>query len=161
MTDVEVKIIKAELSQMAAKDKFSNICESVLRLINLYEAIILGNQMENTELKKENDCYKALKSHYEEIEEDAKAIAKENEELKIANEHQALVIKQKDALILKLKAQIEQMTDGKTLYKNGYEKCLEDVYAELDKIRKSEPDFYIREAAAIVRLKLRLEFTRK
>ena len=53
------------------------------------------------------------------------------------------------------------MTDEKTLYKNGYEKCLEDVYAELDKIRKSEPDFYIREAANIVCLKLRLEFTRK
>lgn len=34
------------------------------------------------ELEKENDCYKALESHYDEIEEDAKAIAKENEELK-------------------------------------------------------------------------------
>ena len=52
MTDTEVKMIKAELSQMAAKDKFSNICESALRLINLYEAIILGNQMEIEELKK-------------------------------------------------------------------------------------------------------------
>lgn len=34
------------------------------------------------ELEKQNDCYKALESHYEEIEEDAKIIAKENEELK-------------------------------------------------------------------------------
>lgn len=55
MTDIEVKMIKAELNQMAAKDKFSNICESALRLINLYEAIILGNQMEIAELKKENE----------------------------------------------------------------------------------------------------------
>ena len=52
MTDIEVKMIKKELSQMAAKDKFSNICECTLRLINLYEAIILGNQMEIEELKK-------------------------------------------------------------------------------------------------------------
>lgn len=36
-----------------------------------------------------------------------KELEKESEELKIANEHQALVIKQKDALILKMKAQIE------------------------------------------------------
>lgn len=40
----------------------------------------------------------------------------------------------------------------------GYEKCLEDVYAELEKIRKSESDFFIREATDIVRLKLKLEF---
>lgn len=59
MTDIEVKIIKTELNQMAAKDKFSNICESALRLINLYEAIILGNQMEIAELKKRIEDLKA------------------------------------------------------------------------------------------------------
>ena len=48
----EVKMIKAELNQLAAKDKYSNIYECTLRLINLYEAIILGNQMEIAELKK-------------------------------------------------------------------------------------------------------------
>ena len=52
MTDTEVKMIKAELNQLAAKDKFSNIHECTLKLINLYEAIILGNQMEIEELKK-------------------------------------------------------------------------------------------------------------
>ena len=40
---------------------------------------------ENKELKKELDGYKALDSHYEEIEEDAKVIAKENAELKETN----------------------------------------------------------------------------
>lgn len=50
----EVKMIKAELNQLAAKDKYSNIYECTLRLINLYEEIILGNQMEIAELKKEN-----------------------------------------------------------------------------------------------------------
>lgn len=52
MTDIEVKIIKAELNQLAEKDKFSNIHECTLKLINLYEAIILGNQMEIEQLKK-------------------------------------------------------------------------------------------------------------
>lgn len=52
MTDTEVKMIKAELNQLAAKDKFSNIHECTLKLINLYEAIILGNQMEIEQLKK-------------------------------------------------------------------------------------------------------------
>lgn len=37
---------------------------------------------ENEELKKQIDCYKAFESHYDEIEEDAKAIAEENEDLK-------------------------------------------------------------------------------
>lgn len=32
--------------------------------------------------KKEIDCYKSLECHFDEIEEDAKVIAKENEELK-------------------------------------------------------------------------------
>lgn len=52
MTDTEVKMIKAELNQLAAKDKFSNIHECTLKLINLYEAIILSNQREIEELKK-------------------------------------------------------------------------------------------------------------
>ena len=37
---------------------------------------------ENEDLKKQIDCYKAFESHFDEIEEDAKAIAEENEELK-------------------------------------------------------------------------------
>ena len=52
MTDTEVKMIKAELNQLATKDKFSNIHECTLKLINLYEAIILSNQREIEELKK-------------------------------------------------------------------------------------------------------------
>ena len=52
MTDTEVKMIKAELNQLAEKDKFSNIHECTLKLINLYEAIILGNQIEIEQLKK-------------------------------------------------------------------------------------------------------------
>lgn len=38
---------------------------------------------ENEDLKKQISCYKAFESHYDEIEEDAKAIAKENAELKV------------------------------------------------------------------------------
>lgn len=60
MTDTEVKMIKAELNKLAAKDKFSNIHECTLKLINLYEAIILGNQMEIAELKKENEQLKTV-----------------------------------------------------------------------------------------------------
>lgn len=37
---------------------------------------------ENEDLKKQISCYKAYESHYDEIEEDVKAIAKENEDLK-------------------------------------------------------------------------------
>ena len=40
---------------------------------------------ENTELKEQTESYKAFESHCDEIEEDAKVIAKENEELKEKN----------------------------------------------------------------------------
>lgn len=83
MTDTEVKIIKAELSQMAAKDKFSNICESSLRLINLYEAIILGNQMKISELEKENEDLKSqIKSFENDFDYQNKVIDKYKEDLK-------------------------------------------------------------------------------
>lgn len=52
MTDTEIKMIKAELNKLAKQDEFSNIYECTLKLINLYEAIILGNQMEIEQLKK-------------------------------------------------------------------------------------------------------------
>lgn len=52
MTDTEIKMIKNELNKLAKQDEFSNIHECTLKLINLYEAIILGNQMEIEELKK-------------------------------------------------------------------------------------------------------------
>ena len=52
MTDIEIKMIKAELNKLAKQDEFSNIHECTLKLINLYEAIILGNQMEIEQLKK-------------------------------------------------------------------------------------------------------------
>ena len=52
MTDIEIKMIKVELNKLAKQDEFSNIHECTLKLINLYEAIILGNQMEIEQLKK-------------------------------------------------------------------------------------------------------------
>ena len=52
MTDTEIKMIKNELNKLAKQDEFSNIHECTLKLINLYEAIILGNQMEIEKLKK-------------------------------------------------------------------------------------------------------------
>ena len=52
MTDTEIKMIKAELNKLAKQDEFSNIHECTLKLINLYEAIILSNQREIEELKK-------------------------------------------------------------------------------------------------------------
>ena len=52
MTEAEIKMIKAELNKLAKQDEFSNIHECTLKLINLYEAIILGNQREIEELKK-------------------------------------------------------------------------------------------------------------
>ena len=52
MTDTEIKMIKNELNKLAKQDEFSNIHECTLKLINLYEASILGNQMEIEELKK-------------------------------------------------------------------------------------------------------------
>lgn len=60
MTDIEVRMIKAELTQMATRDKWSNICESALRLIDLYEAMILGNQTKIAELKEEVEELKTL-----------------------------------------------------------------------------------------------------
>ena len=52
MTDTGIKMIKNELNKLAKQDEFSNIHECTLKLINLYEAIILSNQMEIEELKK-------------------------------------------------------------------------------------------------------------
>lgn len=43
---------------------------------------ILVLKLENEKLEKALDSYKALDSHYDEIEEDAKRISEENEELK-------------------------------------------------------------------------------
>lgn len=52
MTDTEIKMIKNELNKLTKQDEFSNIHECTLKLINVYEAIILGNQMEIEQLKK-------------------------------------------------------------------------------------------------------------
>lgn len=46
------------------------------------EKRIFELEKQNEDLKKEIDCYKSLECHFDEIEEDAKAIAEENEELK-------------------------------------------------------------------------------
>ena len=113
MTDTEIKMIKNELNKLAKQDEFSNIHECTLKLINLYEAIILGNQMEIEELKKNIeelvDKKTALEKRIFELE-------KENEDLKAEIglneatiqeqlEDRVKVIKENE----ELKAQIEQM----------------------------------------------------
>ena len=57
MTDTEIKMIKNELNKLAKQDEFSNIHECTLKLINVYEAIILGNQMEIEQLKKNTSVW--------------------------------------------------------------------------------------------------------
>lgn len=59
--------------------------QSIEELVNKKTALekrIFELEKENGDLKKEIDCYKSLECHFDEIEEDAKAIAKENEDLK-------------------------------------------------------------------------------
>ena len=53
--------------------------------IDIQQAFLTGlktGRKENAELKEQTESYKAFESHCDEIEEDAKVIAKENEELK-------------------------------------------------------------------------------
>lgn len=57
MTDTEIKMIKNELNKLAKQDEFSNVHECTLKLINVYEAIILGNQMEIEQLKKNTSVW--------------------------------------------------------------------------------------------------------
>lgn len=57
MTDTEIKMIKNELNKLAKQDEFSNIHECTLKLINVYEAIILANQMEIEQLKKNTSVW--------------------------------------------------------------------------------------------------------
>ena len=79
MTDTEKKEklndlknrISFALKDAALQQGFEIICKRIAEL-----------EKENEDLKKQIDCYKAFESHYDEIEEDAKAIAEENEELK-------------------------------------------------------------------------------
>ena len=71
MTDEE----KAEKYALKVKYNFNAPMTQIDRVIESY----LDGLAEG---RKELDCYKAFESHCEEIEEDAKAIAKENEQLK-------------------------------------------------------------------------------
>lgn len=63
--------ISFALKDAALQHGFEIICKRIAEL-----------EKENEDLKKQISCYKAFESHYDEIEEDAKAIAKENAELK-------------------------------------------------------------------------------
>lgn len=59
--------------------------EEIEKLLNHREKLLRNSVIDFLkidELEKQLDCYKALESHYEEIEEDAKAITEENEQLK-------------------------------------------------------------------------------
>ena len=50
------------------------------------------------------------------------------------------------------------MTDIEKAFQDGYKKCLEDVYAELEKIRDSTSDFFIKLYIGEILLKLKYEF---
>lgn len=81
---------------------------------------VITLRIENAELEEELDSYKALDSHYDEIEEDAKVIAKENKELKAqidkmksdwaeAKKKGLELLNLKTMRIKQLEAQIEKM----------------------------------------------------
>lgn len=62
-----------------------------------------------TELEKEIDYYKSRECHWDEIEEDAKRIAEENEKLKKDKEWLDNTNNEQTEVILKLQAQIKKM----------------------------------------------------
>lgn len=68
-------------------------------------------ELENkvTELEKEIDYYKSRECHWDEIEEDAKRIAEENEKLKKDKEWLDNTNNEQTEVILKLQAQIKKM----------------------------------------------------
>lgn len=95
-------------------------------------------EKENAELKKELESYKALDSHYDEIEEDSKRIAEENEQLKehireVENdsnncEHWSYTrIKQLEEQIEKMKTAIISFSIANSIDEkyNSYQKLLE------------------------------------
>lgn len=55
----------------------------------------------------------------------------------------------------------DEITDEEKAYKDGYEKCLEDVYAELEKIRDSTSDFFLKNNTGEILLRLKYEFMKK
>lgn len=67
---------------MTFEEEMKKSIEELVEKKTALEKRIFELEKENEDLKKQIDCYKAFESHYDEIEEDAKAIAEENEELK-------------------------------------------------------------------------------
>lgn len=100
MTDEEIKLMLKDIIDNGAEyewsiQKYSDDPWHIYKLGNeihftnnpipTIQEEIIAFKLKNEELKKALDSYKALDSHYDEIEEDAKRIAKENEELKTQN----------------------------------------------------------------------------
>lgn len=67
---------------MTFEEEMKKSIEELVDKKTALEKRIFELEKENEDLKKEIDCYKSLECHFDEIEEDAKAIAEENEELK-------------------------------------------------------------------------------
>lgn len=67
---------------MTDKEDMKQSIEELVDKKTALEKRIFELEKENEDLKKQIDCYKAFESHFDEIEEDAKAIAEENEDLK-------------------------------------------------------------------------------
>lgn len=67
---------------MKAEEDMKQSIEELVDKKTALEKRIFELEKENEDLKKQIDCYKAFESHFDEIEEDAKAIAEENEDLK-------------------------------------------------------------------------------
>lgn len=82
--------ISFALKDATLQQGFEIICKRIAEL-----------EKENEDLKKQISCYKAFESHYDEIEEDAKAIAKENAELKAQIERMKCCENCESVLIMK------------------------------------------------------------
>ena len=67
---------------MTFEEETKKSIEELVEKKTALEKRIFELEKENEDLKKEIDCYKSLECHFDEIEEDAKAIAEENEDLK-------------------------------------------------------------------------------
>ena len=129
MTDTEIKMIKNELNKLAKQDEFSNIHECTLKLINLYEAIILGNQMEIEELKKNIeelvDKKTALEKRIFELE-------KENEDLKAEiGLNEATIQEQLEdrVKVIKENEELKKEIDCYKAFESHYDEIEEDAKA--------------------------------
>lgn len=127
--------ISFALKDAALAQGFEIICKRIAELEKENENLkevneaakqeLIEARYRNSELKKENDCYKALDSHYEEIEEDAKVIAKENAELKeklkneISFNERSETVKKYQEQINELKAHCKAVDDVNEKMKCG------------------------------------------